>query len=281
MHGKTVVISGATSGIGQAAALELARLGADVVLLGRSAAKAQANQERIEAAVARPCVRSFLADFESLEQVRRLAGELQELPRIDVLLNNAGVVFTQRQLTVDGYEKTFAVNHLAPFLLTGLLLPKLLEQPGARIVNTSSGAHRFGRLVLEDLQSEQSYATMKAYGGSKLANLLFTTELSRRLEGRDLHCWALHPGAVSTGIGTNNGWLGRVAQRLLRPFFKTPAQGARTSVYLCSAPVQAPNGSYFVDCEIEAPLPRAVDPQEARALWEASEALVGGLPGVP
>ncbi len=275
MQGQTVVVSGATSGIGQAAALELARLGAEVVILGRSAAKAQATQALIEAQVGRPCVRSFLADFESLDAVRRVAGELAELPQIDVLLNNAGVVHTKRELTVDGYEKTFAVNHLAPFLLTCLLMPKLLERPGARIVNTSSGAHRFGRLVMEDLQSEQQYATMKAYGGSKLANLLFTTELARRLEGRDVGCWALHPGAVSTGIGTNNGWLGRAAQALLKPFFKSPAQGARTSIYLCSAPVSAPNGSYFVDCEVEEMLPRAQDPAEAQALWAASERLVG------
>ena len=275
MHGKTVVVTGATSGIGQAAALELARQGADLVLLGRSAERAKATSALIEAEVGRPCTRSFLADFARLEDVRRVAAELQALPRIDVLLNNAGLVLTQRELTVDGYEKTFAVNHLAPFLLTCLLLPKLLEQPGARIVNTSSGAHRFGRLEMDDLHSERSYATMKAYGGSKLANLMFTTELARRLEGRDAGCWALHPGAVSTGIGTNNGWLGRAAQALLKPFFKTPAQGARTSIFLCSQTISAPNGSYFVDCEVEAPLPRAQDSAEAQALWAASERLVG------
>lgn len=275
MQGKTVVVTGATSGIGQAAALELARLGADVVILGRSADKAQATKTLIEAEVGRPCVRSFLADFERLQDVRRVALELLELPQIDVLLNNAGLILTQRELTVDGYEKTFAVNHLAPFLLTCTLLPKLLERPGARVVNTSSDAHRMARLELDDLQSEKSYSTMKVYGGSKLANLMFTTELARRLEGRDIGCWALHPGAVSTGMGTNNGWLGRVAQTLLKPFFKTPAQGARTSVFLCSAQVEAPNGSYFVDCKVTAPLPRALDAQETAALWSASEALVG------
>ncbi|MFT5582587.1 MAG: NAD(P)-dependent dehydrogenase (short-subunit alcohol dehydrogenase family) [Cognaticolwellia sp.] len=275
MQGKTVVVTGATSGIGQAAALELARLGADVVLLGRSADKAAATTDMIEAKVGRSCVRSFLADFQRLEDVRRVAQELFELPQIDVLLNNAGLVLRQRELTVDGYEKTFAVNHLAPFLLTCLLLPKLLERPGARIVNTSSGAHSSGRLVLEDLQSEQSYAMMKAYGGSKLANLMFTTELTRRLEGRDIDCWSVHPGQVSTDIGTNVGWLVRVGHVVLKPFLKTAAQGARTSIYLCSADIDAPNGSYFVDCKVEEPLARAVDPLETQALWAASLALVG------
>lgn len=275
MQGKTVVVTGATSGIGQAAALELARLGADVVLVARSADKAAATKAMIEADVGGSCVRSFLGDFERLDDVRRVAAELFELPQIDVLLNNAGLVLMQRELTVDGYEKTFAVNHLAPFLLTCLLLPKLLERPGTRIVNTSSGSHRTGRLLLEDLQSERSYATMKAYGGSKLANLMFTTELARRLEGRDIGCWSVHPGMVSTGIGTNIGWLVRVGQVLLKPFLKTAAQGARTSVYLCSGTIDAPNGCYFVDCEVEEPLPRANDAAESQALWAASLALVG------
>jgi NAD(P)-dependent dehydrogenase (short-subunit alcohol dehydrogenase family) len=275
MQGKTVVVTGATSGIGQAAALELARKGADLVLLGRSADKAAATKALIEADVGRPCVRTFLADFGRLDEVRRVAAELLELPRIDVLLNNAGLVLTQRELTADGYEKTFAVNHLAPFLLTLLLLPKLLEQPGARIVNTSSGAHRSGRLLLEDLQSEQSYATMDAYGGSKLANLMFTAELARRLEGRDIGCWSVHPGMVSTSIGTNISWLVRVGHFILRPFLKTAAQGASTSVFLCSAEITAPNGSYFVDCKVEEPLARANDVAETKALWDASLAMVG------
>lgn len=275
MHGLTVVVTGATSGIGQAAALELARRGADVAILGRSAEKVEASKAHIEAEVGRPCVRTFLADFERLDEVRRVAAELAELPRIDVLLNNAGVAVAKRELTPDGYEKTFAVNHLAPFLLTCLLLPRLLERPGARIVNTSSGAHRVGRIDLEDLHSEKDYASIRVYGTSKLANMLFTAELSRRLEGRDVGCWSLHPGGVSTGIGTNNGWKGRLLQAVLKPFLKTPAKGARTSVHLCSDEISAPNGSYFVDCAVDKQFGLAQDPELARALWEASEALVG------
>lgn len=275
MQGKTVVVTGATSGIGRAAAMELAKLGADLALLGRSQDKLQATQAEIEAAVGRACVQTFRADFERMEEVRLAARALLALPRLDVLLNNAGLILTQREVTTDGFEKTFAVNHLAPFLLTHLLLPKLLQQPGARIVNTSSDAHRFGHLDLEDLQSERFYGTMKTYGGSKLANVLFTTELARRLQDRDARTWALHPGAVSTGMGTNNGWLGRTMQRVLKPFFKTPLQGAATSIHLCAQPIDAPSGSYFVDCGPVAPLARAMDADQARTLWQASEALLG------
>lgn len=278
MQGKTVVVTGATSGIGRAAAMALAKLGADLALLGRSQDKLEATRAEIEAAVGRACVQIFRADFERMEEVRAAGQALLALPRIDVLLNNAGLILTQREVTTDGFEKTFAVNHLAPYLLTRLLLPKLLEHPGARIVNTSSDAHRFGHLDLEDLHAERFYGTMKTYGGSKLANVLFTTELVRRLQGRDLRVWALHPGAVSTGMGTNNGWLGRAMQKVLKPFFKTPLQGAATSIHLCSQPIDAPSGSYFVDCAPVPPLPRALDPEQARILWEASEEMLGLVP---
>jgi NAD(P)-dependent dehydrogenase (short-subunit alcohol dehydrogenase family) len=193
-----------------------------------------------------------------------------------VLLNNAGVTMLGRSETPDGFETTFAVNHLAPFLLTHRLLPRILETPGARIVNTASGAHKFARFDLDDLQSQRSYSSMRVYGASKLANMLFTTELARRLEGHDVGVWSLHPGAVSTRLGANNGGIAKIVLPLLSLVFKTPEQGARTSVHLCSAPrIDAPNGSYFVNERPARSSALARDPDVARRLWEESERMVG------
>jgi NAD(P)-dependent dehydrogenase (short-subunit alcohol dehydrogenase family) len=277
MRGKTCVITGGTSGIGESAALALAEQGAELALICRSRTRGEATRERIEAHVGRSCVRLFEADFERLGDVRRVSQELRrELDRVDVLLNNAGVTMLGRRETPDGYETTFAVNHLAPFLLTHGLAPLLLETPGARIVNVASDAHRFGRLDLEDLQSTRRYSSLRVYGGSKLANMLFTIELARRLEGRDVGIWSLHPGAVATRLGANNGGIAKLVLPVLAPFFRTPARGAETSVYLCSEPeIEAPNGTYFVDKRPRKPARRARDRDAARRLWQESEALVG------
>lgn len=277
MQGKTVVITGGTSGIGEAAALELARKGADLALICRSAERGRATKEQIEGDVGRDCVRLFEADFERLSDVRDVAKQLSsELDSIDVLLNNAGVTMLRREETSDGYEMTFAVNHLAPFLLTNLLLPKILETPGARIVNTASEAHRFAQFDLADLQAEKSFSSMRVYGGSKLANMLFTTELSRRLEGRDVKVWSLHPGAVATRLGANNGGIAKLILPVLALFFKTPSQGAQTSVYLCSdARVDAENGTYFSNSKPVKPTKRALSVTNAKRLWSESEELVG------
>lgn len=277
LDGKHCIVTGGTSGIGEASALALARRGARVAIVCRSAERGAATKRRIEAATGRACVELHLADFERLDEVRRVAGELaRSLPRIDVLLNNAGVTLLARSETPDGYEKTFAVNHLAPFLLTNLLMPRLLEQPGARIVNVASHAHRFAWFDLEDLQSRRRYSAMRVYGGSKLANILFTHELARRVGERDLRVWSLHPGAVATRLGSNNGGIARVLLPFLALFFRTPDQGAETSVHLCADPeVAAPNGTYFAD---RAPVPlagRAADPELAARLWRESERLVG------
>lgn len=276
MQGKTVVITGATSGIGESAASALAARGADLALVCRSRVRGEATRERIEAAVGRSCVRLYEADFERLEDVRRVSDRLvQDLDRIDVLLNNAGVTMLRREETADGFEKTFAVNHLAPFLLTNQLLPKILETPGARIVNVASDAHRFAHLDLDDLQSKKRYSSMRVYGGSKLANLLFTEELARRVEGHDVRVWSLHPGAVATRLGTNNGGIAKLLIPLLALFFKSPERGAETSIYLCSDPlVKEPNGTYFVDKRPRKPSARARDRSEAERLWLESERLV-------
>ncbi|MEZ4334904.1 MAG: SDR family oxidoreductase [Myxococcota bacterium] len=277
LEGKRCIVTGGTSGIGEASALALARRGAELAIVCRSAERGEATRSRIEAAAGRACVTLYQADFERLDDVRRVAGELaRNLPRIDVLLNNAGVTLLARRETPDGYETTFAVNHLAPFLLTNLLMPRLLDQPGARVVNVASHAHRFAWFDLDDLQSRQRYSAMRVYGGSKLANILFTNELARRVGERDLRVWSLHPGAVATRLGANNGGIAKLLLPVLALFFRTPDQGAETSVHLCADPqVDAPNGSYFAN---RAPVPltgRATDARLAERLWSESERLVG------
>lgn len=277
MDGKTVVITGGTSGIGEATAFALARQGAELALLCRSKTRGEDTKQRIEAEMGRACVRLFEADFERLDDVRNVAARLlEDLPRIDVLLNNAGVTLLRRELTTDGYEKTFAVNHLAPFLLTQLLLPRILETPGARIVNVASDAHKFAKFDLDDLQSSRSYSTMRVYGASKLANILFTNELARRVEPEDIRIWSLHPGAVATRLGANNGGIAKILLPILALFFRTPDQGAETSIYLCSDPdIDAPNGSYFVNRRVRKPAASALDIPSAKRLWSESEKLVG------
>ncbi|MEZ4278204.1 MAG: SDR family oxidoreductase [Myxococcota bacterium] len=277
LEGQTCIVTGATSGIGEASAEALALRGANVAIVCRSAERGAETKARIEQRSGRDCVRLFGADFERLDDVRRVADALtRELPRIDVLLNNAGVTMLSRSETPDGYETTFAVNHLAPFLLTNLLMPKLLARPGARIVNVASHAHRFGWLDLDDLQSRRRYSAMRVYGGSKLANVLFTNELARRVGDRDLRIWSAHPGAVATRLGANNGGFAKILLPVLALFFRTPAQGAATSIRLCAdADVEAPNGTYFADCRPVGLRGRADDPELARSLWRASEELVG------
>jgi NAD(P)-dependent dehydrogenase (short-subunit alcohol dehydrogenase family) len=277
LESKTCIVTGATSGIGESSATALARRGADIAIVCRSAQRGEETKKKIEKQVGRPCVRLFLADFERLTEVRRVAEELSAtLPRIDVLLNNAGVTMMNRTETPDGYETTFAVNHLAPFLLTNLLMPKILARPGARIVNVASDAHKFGWLDLEDLQSRKRYSAMRVYGGSKLANILFTHELARRVGDRDLRVWSAHPGAVATRLGANNGGIAKLVLPLLALFFKTPDQGAATSIRLCAdADVDEKNGTYFANRVPARLTTRAQDETLARELWRASEELVG------
>ena len=272
MQGRHVAITGPTAGIGRAAALELARRGASLSLLCRDAAKGRALQAEIAEFADQPEVVTI--DMASLASVRSAAEVMLSKNRpLDVLLNNAGVVNTARRTSADGFEETFAVNHLAPFLLTGLLLPALHEAGRARIVTVASDAHTFVRgLGWEDMQAERSYKTFREYGRSKLANILFTRALARRLQGTDITANSLHPGAVATSLGTNNGPLGSIVMTMLKPFIRSPERGAETSVYLCSSGEVADiSGSYFANCREKQPKPWASDDAEAERLWQYSE----------
>jgi len=276
LDGRTCVLTGATSGIGEETALALARRGARLHLVARSEARGESTRSRLREEAGAD-VALHLADLSSLADIRRVAEELlAACPRIDVLLNNAGVVNLSREVTVDGFETTFAVNHLAYFALTNLLLERLRESAPARIVNVASDAHKFGAIDLDDLQSEREYKAMRTYGRSKAANILFTVELARRLEGSGVTVNCLHPGAVATRLGKNNGWFGRVATAALSPFFLTPARGARTSIHVATAPeLEAVSGRYFAkQCEASAQR-HATDPESARRLWQESARLTG------
>jgi NAD(P)-dependent dehydrogenase (short-subunit alcohol dehydrogenase family) len=279
MDGKVVLVTGATNGIGKVAALELAKKGAIVVLSGRDPARTQATVDDIKAQSGNPAVEGLVADLSSMAEVRRLASNFrQKYSRLDVLINNAGVILAERQETVDGYERTFAVNHLAYFLLTNLLLDMLKASAPSRIVNVSSDAHVGAVLNFDDLHNKKSYgmAGMKAYGMSKLENIMFTYELARRLDGTGVTANVLHPGVVATGFGENNGGLMKFVMLLLHRFSLTPEQGADTIVYLASSPeVEGVSGKFW---EKRKPLKSsAVSYNEAdqKRLWEVSEQLTG------
>lgn len=271
LEGRICLITGATAGIGRAAASELATRGAAVVLLARSAARAEEVRREIERAGGR--AEALLADLSSLEQVRSAAKEFERrFPRLDVLINNAAVYTRERELTDDGIEAQFAVNHLAPFLLTSLLLPLLRRSAPARVVTVSSEAHQRTRINWKDLTGERGYRPLKAYAQSKLANLLFTFELARRERDRGVTANAVHPGVVGTAL-LFGGW---APLRLLRPWLRTPEKGAETLVYLAASPeVEGVSGEYLKDRRPIAPSAEARDPDAARKLWEVSERMTG------
>jgi len=279
LEGRVALVTGATSGIGQETAVGLAARGARVVVVGRDPGRAEAARKDVVERSGNPDVEVLLADFASLEAVRGLAREFSERhPALHLLVNNAGIVMTRRELTADGHETTLAVNHLAPFLLTNLLRAPLLAGAPARIVNVSSDAHRFVKAFdFDDPMSERGYGFptvltgMRVYGMSKLANLLFTTELARRLAGTDVATHAVHPGGVATRLGTNTGGFGRVVTLALKPFFKTPAQGAETSLHVATDPDAASSsGRYFADCRERTPSEGARDRLAAERLWALS-----------
>lgn len=278
MKNKHVAITGPTAGIGRATSLALARQGARLSLFCRSRDKAAelADQITAEGGVS-PAI--FIVDMADLESVRQAAQAfLSSSDRLDVLLNNAGVVNTHRRESLQGFEETLAVNHFAPFLLTGLLLPALMRGNSARIVNVASDAHTFVRgMGFEDMQAKGSYRTFREYGRSKLANILFTRALAQRLEGHGITVNCLHPGAVATDLGTqNDGFWSNFLPRLLKPFFRTPEQGALTSVHLCcSSEVAATSGAYFVNCKEKQPRAWAQDDDAAERLWRYTEQAVG------
>jgi NAD(P)-dependent dehydrogenase (short-subunit alcohol dehydrogenase family) len=285
MQGKTVVVTGGNSGIGFETAAALASMGARVVITARHADKGRAAVSAITQRVAgEGRVQLVVFDLADLASVRRGAAEiLEQAPRLDVLVNNAGLVLTERAETVDGYEATFAINHLGPFLLTNLLLDRMTASVPSRIVNVASTAHNAARkgLPFDDLQNTRGYRGMRVYGQSKLANILFTLELSRRFADKGLTSNSLHPGTVRTGYGGDGDARGFLAFgiKIASPFFLSPAKGARTSVYLASSPeVEGVTGEYFVKCKQRKPRRWAQDQEAARHLWEVSEKLVGLAP---
>jgi retinol dehydrogenase 14 len=277
MAGRTVLVTGGSAGIGRATALGLAALGAHVAITGRDTDRIEGAADEIRAAAGGQ-VDMFVADLSSQADVRRLADEvLQRLARIDVLVNNVGGYWNTRHVTADGLERTFALNHLAPFLLTNLLLDRLKQSAPARVVTVSSRAHVEGRIDFDDLQGERSYSGARAYNQSKLANVLFTYELASRLQASAVTANALHPGVVSTSFGAEDpGRVQRLFVPLMRPFMKTPAKGAATSVQLASAPdLDQVTGRYFANSKPKRSSKHSYDQATATRLWQVSADLVG------
>ncbi len=273
MAGQTVLVTGGTSGIGKATATGLAAMGARVGITGRDPARTRAAALDIAAASGHPSVDPFPADVSSQAEVRRLADAvLAAYPRLDVLVNNAGGFWATRRVTADGLEYTFAVNHLAPFLLTSLLLDRLKASAPARIVTVSSGAHASGTIDFDDLQGERRYSGQRAYSQSKLANVMFTYELARRLDGTGVTATALHPGVVRTGFAAEDpSPVLKAFLPLIRVFLKTPEQGAATSIYLASAPgAEGVTGEYFADSKPKASSRSSYDTTAAARLWQVS-----------
>jgi len=277
MQGRVCIVTGASAGIGQATALGLARMGAIVVLVCRNRERAEVARSLIRATTGNDAVDFVLADLSSQAEIHRLARDLlARYPQIQVLVNNAGVINRKRETTVDGIETVFAVNHLAYFLLTHLLLERLTISGSARIVNVASDAHRWGNLDFDDLQNARKYRPFPVYGQSKLCNILFTRELARWVAGTGVTVNCLHPGGVATGLGWNNGWWAVLIAKSLRPFFRTPEQGADTAIYLATSPeVEAVNGKYFYNRREIQPSPAAQDDAAAKQLWRISAELTG------
>jgi len=284
MVGKVVLITGATSGIGLSTSRALAEKGARLVIVGRDLEKITSAVNNIREEVKNSDIDTLLADLSSLDEVRDLTNEFKNrYDRLDVLINNAGAIFFTRVLTIDGYEKTFALNHLSNFLLTNLLLDKIIltarNTGEARIVNVSSDAHRGGKIYFDDLMFEQrryGIGGWRAYNQSKLANILFTFELARRLGETNVSVNALHPGFVASNLGKNNGLLGKMGMKLAQIFATTPEIGAQTSIYLASWPdVKGMTGKYFTKCQEVPADPAAYNLETARKLWDISEELVG------
>jgi NAD(P)-dependent dehydrogenase (short-subunit alcohol dehydrogenase family) len=271
------LVTGATDGIGLVTARKLAGTGARVVAVGRDPEKGEGVVSRIRAMTGNPEVAYLNADLSSQAEVRRLAAEfLARYDRLDVLINNAGGSFLRRQLSVDGLEMTFALNHLGYFLLTHLLLDTIKASAPARIINVSSGAHRNAEIKFNDLMLERGYGAMKAYGQSKLANILFTYELARRLAGTGVTTNAVHPGWVATNIGRNNGFLARLLMPLIQRNARSPEEGAATSIYLATAlELTGVTGKYYIDMEAVPSSTASYDETAAKRLWEVSERLVG------
>jgi NAD(P)-dependent dehydrogenase (short-subunit alcohol dehydrogenase family) len=277
MTGRTVLLTGGSGGIGRATALGLAAIGAHLAITGRDRGRTEDAAREIRAAGSGQ-VDVFVADLSCLSQVRRLACEvLQSLPRIDVLVNNAGGYWNTRHVTADGLERTFALNHLAPFLLTNLLLDRLKDSAPARVVTVSSSVQAIGRIDFKDLQGERSYSGARAYNQSKLANVLFTYELARKLQATSVTANALHPGVVRTSFGAEDpGGVQRLIIPFVRPFMKAAGRGAATSIHLVSAPdLEQVTGRYFVSSKPRRSSRRSYDQAATARLWQVSADLAG------
>jgi len=279
MAGKVVLITGGTGGIGKATAIGLAAIGARVGITGRDLARAEQAAADIRSASENPAVDAFAADMTSQAEVRRLAATvLDAYPRLHVLVNNVGGFWAHRHPTADGLERTFALNHLAPFLLTNLLLDRLKASAPARVVTVSSGAQSMGRIDFDDLQGALNYSGQRAYNQSKLANIMFTNELARRLDGAGVTATSVHPGVVRTNFGAEDqAWFFTIISRVVRPLLKTPAQGAQTPIYLASSPdMDGISGQFFVNRKPKTPNKVAYDTDMTARLWRVSADLVKG-----
>jgi retinol dehydrogenase-12 len=278
LNGKVCLVTGATSGIGEVTAKALAARGAQVILVGRNQLKADKTVQQIQSETGSNSVQYLLADFADLQQIHDLVSSFKsQYSRLDVLINNAGAYFNSRRQTAYGVEMTFLVNHLAPFLLTNLLLDMIKASPAARIINVSSDAHQYGSMDFADLEYKRRYFGMKAYARSKLANIMFTYELARRLEGSAVTVNALHPGHIATDIWrTNFSLIGPLLKWIMGFFAITPEEGAKTSIYLASSPeVEGLTGQYYVKREVVQSSPMSYDQNLARQLWRVSEQLSG------
>lgn len=277
MEGKTCIVTGANSGIGLETTRGLAQLGATVVMICRDEERGEKARQALISSTGNSAIHLLLGDFASLESIRRVADVfLDRFDQLDVLVNNAGVYRPHRSETVDGYESTFAINHLGYFFLTSLLLDRLKAGAPARVVNVSSDAHRMGKINFDDLHGISRYNGYTAYAQSKLANILFTSELARRVDHNQVTAYALHPGVVATNIANHGPGFFNFFFKVFRPFFLSAPKGAETSLYLASASgIESKTGQYFEKHKVVKPASAARDPKTAERLWEISEKLTG------
>ena len=277
LENKVCLITGATNGIGQESAKALNNMGAEIVFVARNEEKGNFLKQQLKNDSGRDAT-MIIANLSSQAEVKRAANEFLALEKpLDILLNNAGIMNRERNETVDGLEEVFSVNHLAYFTLSLMLLDKLKQTENSRVVNVASGAHQFVKdMNFDDLQSEKTFKPLQVYGQSKLANILFTKSLSEKLLNSGVTVNCLHPGFVSTGIGSNNKGIWNLLMFLAKPFAKRTNKGAETSIYLCSSPaVKNISGEYFVDCTVEKVSEAANDPKQAEKLWDISVELAG------
>jgi NAD(P)-dependent dehydrogenase (short-subunit alcohol dehydrogenase family) len=275
MKGKICMVTGANSGIGKVVALELAKTGATVIMVCRDQGRGEAARSEIVASSGNESIELMLADLSVQASIRELARDFRKNDRpLHVLVNNAGALFMKRQVSADGLEMTLALNHLGYFLLTHLLQDVIKTSGQARIVNVASGAHWRSSVRFDDLQREREYRFMEVYGQSKLANILFTYELARRLDGGGVTANCLHPGLVGTNLAKNNGVIVRIGTALMKPFVLSPEKGAETAVYLATSPeVEGLTGKYFVEKTVVQSSPESNDSGVAQRLWQVSEEL--------